>query len=477
MEEFMKADRTGQLILREGVARDVAFRSDTITGDSMLSDDEVLTLVRTASQHILRLGGACGLGVQAHVISSELQKAAKSGKSKSLSAYEVCRKALELYQRESGCGKLFYIVNSRLRQVRSIQNPTRAEFVRAVTESCGDQADFIRLVWEGLNFEFPETPRRERVIYRGVELWEATLESYRDGVGKLFTWSMFASFTEKREEAEGYGRAWRGGIPVLFELRSVWCPRLRDRTCLLRPFAMLQVEAVVGNTVKLIEVDLVEGGHMPQLPGQRRGVGAKEGAHTELHKAAERGDVRAIATFSTRPEFINARDVSGWTPLAFAATCGKTEAVKALVSLGADVNLVDKNGATPVYLAARNGHLEVVKVLASLGAGVDVPTARGATPLLVAAGDGHLEMVKVLISLGADVNHRAKDGSTPVFVAAVDGHLEVLKTLASLGADLNIPRNDGVTPVWIAWARDHDEVAAVLVSLGADVNAGWTDRW
>jgi hypothetical protein len=52
------------------------------------------------------------------------------------------------------------------------------------------------------------------VLYRGVELSESALESYRDGVGRLFTWSVFASFTAKRDEAEEYGRAWRSSRSV-----------------------------------------------------------------------------------------------------------------------------------------------------------------------------------------------------------------------------------------------------------------------
>jgi hypothetical protein len=125
---------------------------------------------------------------------------------------------LELYSRESGFGKLFYIVNSRLRRVISIPYPTVECYLRAATAVCGDLADFIRLVWEGLNFEFPETPRREVLLFRGVELPESALESYHEIVGGFFAWSTFASFMEKRErgsftkrreDGEEYGGAWR----------------------------------------------------------------------------------------------------------------------------------------------------------------------------------------------------------------------------------------------------------------------------
>jgi hypothetical protein len=69
--------------------------------------------------------------------------------------------------------------------VKSVQNPTLDCFVGAVTESCRDLTDFVRLAWEGLTFEFPETPRREVVIFRGVELSDAALESYREIVGRF----------------------------------------------------------------------------------------------------------------------------------------------------------------------------------------------------------------------------------------------------------------------------------------------------
>jgi ankyrin repeat protein len=378
---------------------------------------------------------------------------------------------LEWYSRESGIGKLFHFLNGRLRKVKSIRAPTRAELVRAVTESCGDLAPFVRLVWEGLNFEFRETAMREVVLYRGVELPEAALESYRCLVGRMFTWSMFSSFTEEREEAEERGRAWRGGVPVLFELRSAWCRRLRNGIYLLHPFAVLQVEAVVGNAVKLVEVELVEPGLVAPLPAQRPGVIPKGGRQTELHAAAAYGDVRTIARLATRPELIDGRDAGGWTPLAYAASDGKTEAVKALAALGADVNVQTNGGATPVYVAAQDGHLEVVKALASLGADVNVPDIEGATPVMVAAQQGYLEVVNSLASIGANVKIPKRSGATAVYFAAQSGHLEVVKALVSVGADVDAPMNDGSTPVFIAACQGHLEVVKALASLGAKVDA------
>jgi hypothetical protein len=235
----MDGDEGGPLVLGDPARLSLAIRSNTTTGGSMLSDDEVLTLSRSSSRGIPGSGAAWGLDGETRVLSKELESSANWRGSKSKRAYEVCRKALELYSRESGIGKLLYIVNSRLRKVRSIPYPTQDCYLRAVTESCGDLADLVRLVWEGLNFEFRET-MGEVVLYRGVELGEAALTSYRDSVGKVICWSIFSSFTDKREEAEEYGRAWRGGVPVVFELRVRCCVRgwrtgaifcIRSRCC------------------------------------------------------------------------------------------------------------------------------------------------------------------------------------------------------------------------------------------------------
>jgi ankyrin repeat protein len=286
---------------------------------------------------------------------------------------------------------------------------------------------------------------------------------------------MFASFTTKRDEAEEYGRAWRGGIPVVFELRSAWCRRLWNGTYLLHPFAVLHVEAVAGNAVKLVEVEPLEPARIARPPGRRPGVIPKGGKVTELHAAAQLGDVRGIARFVSRPELIDRREASGWTPLAVAAKHGKTEAVKALAWLGADLNVPTNDGASPMYIAACEGHLKLVRVLGSLGANVNVPDNSGAAPVYIAAQQGHVGVVKALASLGADVNVRERSGATPVFIAAQQGHLEIVKALASVGADVTLPLVNGPTPVFVAALSGHSEVVKALASLGVEVNVRTSD--
>jgi ankyrin repeat protein len=289
------------------------------------------------------------------------------------------------------------------------------------------------------------------LILRGVELSRDALESYRENVGKVFAWSLFSSFTEKREEAEEYGRAWRGGIPVLFEVRSAWCRRLRNGGYLQRPFAVMQVEAVVGNTVRLVEVELLEPARVTELPGRRPGVTPKSDVVTELCKAAECGDVRVIARFAGHPEFIDARGRNGLTPLQEASYWGKVEAVKALLWLGANVHARERrSGATALFSASQGGQHSIVRILVSFGANVNTPMNDGATPVCIASQLGHESTVRALASLGADVNTPDMDGVTPVYIASQMGHDATVLVLASLGADVNRAEKDGATPVYVA---------------------------
>jgi ankyrin repeat protein len=316
-----------------------------------------------------------------------------------------------------------------------------------------------------LNFEFRDTPRREVVIYRGVELSEAALEGYRGSVGKSFGWAMFSSFTEEREVAEEYGRAWRGGVSVLFELRSAWCRRLRNGTYLLHPFAVLQVEAVAGNVVQLVEVEGLGPRFVSPFPAQRPTV-VMDGGMTELHAAGRDGDIRAIARFASRPEFLKARDDKGVTPLHFAAFYGQTEAVKALVWFGAEVNRPRNDGATPVCIAAQEGNESMVTVLASLGADINAATHDGCTPIYIAAQLGHDSTILTLVSLGADVNAAANGGYTPVYVASRLGHNSTVLLLVSVGANVNAPDDRGVTPLMMASAYGWVDVVADLLKAG-----------
>ncbi|KAF2639460.1 ankyrin, partial [Massarina eburnea CBS 473.64] len=70
-----------------------------------------------------------------------------------------------------------------------------------------------------------------------------------------------------------------------------------------------------------------------------------------------------ITLLHARGADIEARNVSGWTPLHNAAHYGLCEAVTALAKCGADVNALDWKGNPPIDKAIFYGHHEIVRYL------------------------------------------------------------------------------------------------------------------
>ncbi|CAI8024817.1 GA-binding protein subunit beta-1, partial [Geodia barretti] len=93
---------------------------------------------------------------------------------------------------------------------------------------------------------------------------------------------------------------------------------------------------------------------------------------TELHDAAERGDVEAVERLLSTSVNINSR----------------TEDV----------------GDTALLVASRRGHVEVVRLLLKAGAAVFIPDKCCRTPLYWASFYDHRAVVELLIENGADVN-------------------------------------------------------------------------
>jgi ankyrin repeat protein len=89
-----------------------------------------------------------------------------------------------------------------------------------------------------------------------------------------------------------------------------------------------------------------------------------------MHSAAIEGDLAALQTFLDAGDDINAFDVTGQTPLHFAAEHNRIPAMRFLLAHGADVNAIDESvcGDTPLGSVAGNCSLEVAQLLISAGA-------------------------------------------------------------------------------------------------------------
>jgi ankyrin repeat protein len=109
----------------------------------------------------------------------------------------------------------------------------------------------------------------------------------------------------------------------------------------------------------------------------------------EIHDAANAGDLEKVkALLKKDPDLVssrvNERDISGFTPLHWAAMAGKKDIAELLLANGAKVNAkIDGRfgGCTPLHLAAWTGHKDVAELLLADKAEVDAKDNWGRTPL------------------------------------------------------------------------------------------------
>lgn len=184
-------------------------------------------------------------------------------------------------------------------------------------------------------------------------------------------------------------------------------------------------------------------------------------AWTELHYAADRGDVAEVQRLLARGTHVNAQDKEGRTPLHLAAEGGHEIVVALLVRCGARMDATDNAGRTPVVLAMEGNGRPVVEQLLAYGA---------ALTLHIAAYLGDVEKARVLLDAGADVNAQDRRGRTPLHIAVRKDDMKMVQLLVARKAGLNNRDGKASTPLCDALERKHWAMAEWLISNGADVN-------
>ena len=148
------------------------------------------------------------------------------------------------------------------------------------------------------------------------------------------------------------------------------------------------------------------------------GCGGKEKQAEVLFEAVAGNDLSKVRSgLKANPEWINAKDNIGFTPLHMAVTMGHREMAELLLVQGADVDARDTFGQTSLHQAARWGHKDLAEFLIAKGADVNAKDEAGGTVLHHAAIQGDESVVELLIARGADVNARNNKNRTPLDLA------------------------------------------------------------
>ncbi|UCG57648.1 MAG: ankyrin repeat domain-containing protein [Phycisphaerales bacterium] len=230
---------------------------------------------------------------------------------------------------------------------------------------------------------------------------------------------------------------------------------------------------------------------------------------SEFRKAVVNGQITMIKSYLlTHPDWVNARDEKGRTPLHEAVEPRRSiqyiepskeevdgevksvivarpqlESARVLIEKRANVNAKDKWGRTPLHEAADYGRIALAEFLVKNGANVNARDRDRCTPLYYAMrkADEHTtdrdeDLARLLIESGANINRACKAGSARLlYLAASKGWMDVVEMLIKEGANVNpkrLPKGFPAdkTPLGGACMGGFREIAELLIAEGANVN-------
>ncbi len=143
---------------------------------------------------------------------------------------------------------------------------------------------------------------------------------------------------------------------------------------------------------------------------------------------------------------IQAKDDLGRSALFLAVMDAQSlELVRWLHGKGLSVAEADVSGRTPLSFAAADGSIEIVRYLVDAGAPVDAPDVQKRTPLMHASGADHPAVIAFLVDRGADGNARDHFGDTPLIFACSKGNVASATLLIQRGVDTTIRDQEGRT--------------------------------
>ncbi|XP_022939595.1 ankyrin repeat-containing protein ITN1-like [Cucurbita moschata] len=225
------------------------------------------------------------------------------------------------------------------------------------------------------------------------------------------------------------------------------------------PMAELSPTPSPSSTSTAPALVLSNSGKRIDQAGKKKYVKQVTGRHndTELHLAAQRGDLAAVKQILGDIDAQMVRNLSG------ADLDAEVAEVRSLV-----VNEVNELGETALFTAAERGHIEVVKELLKYSNEETLTTKNRSAfdPLHIAASQGHHAIVQVLLDHEPSLSKTiGPSNATPLITAAARGHTAVVEELLNKDHSLlEICRSNGKNALHFAVRSGHPEIVKLLLS-------------
>ncbi|KAJ6438386.1 histone acetylation protein 2 [Purpureocillium lavendulum] len=202
---------------------------------------------------------------------------------------------------------------------------------------------------------------------------------------------------------------------------------------------------------------------------------------TQLHHAAQAGDLRLVESLYHEGASLGSRDNSGRTVLHYASMdhSRASEMINLLLNAGgkAFMDLGDAHGQTALHYAAERDYTEGIQILADHGASMTTTDSSGFSPCLWAVVAGQARAVELLLNLGADANAASADGKSALAWAAALGRSSIAELLVNHGASLSRTQNMQMAPLEEAAMSGDLRTVQLLLRSGEEPNSRDRDGW
>ncbi len=169
---------------------------------------------------------------------------------------------------------------------------------------------------------------------------------------------------------------------------------------------------------------------------------------------------------------INVREIIGRTPLSMAAERSEVKAVATLLKYGADPRISSYSQTSTLHYAASAKDPECVRLLLEAGMNVDCMTNWDQTPLhFAAAYTKDIRHAKLLLDYGAELDKQDRDGITPLSWCAISNNTNVATLLLERGADVEGVDNEGSSALQRAIKSNRHEVLKLIVQRKPSIKA------